>query len=973
MKKQTKINMHFGNMIRSVTIMLLLIPMLAFASSLTTTAYDINKIEYPAGSSPDNFVSLNDKLYFTGKGVFEGKLAENALWNYDNNTKKHKLIKDFKEYGGWFDNFIVVNDKLYFTTMINKAYRSDRTSFLWVHDDSTQQTTLIKQFKTHYIANFTQYNDKLYFALGDDSDLGEYYGTSSFNAGLWTLNESDNSVERLDNVSIYVERNDHPRNTTFIYDDKLFYSNKSSKGTPEVWAYNFKTNANTKIIEATEGSDHIRISAVYNEELYFVEVQYASNPILGPNKKALKAYNKATGQVRNVGEASVNDYVVYDNILYFAGDMDGSEDYELMSYNSETNEINLVANINTEFTDSEIGYGSSFPSNLTIFDKKIYFWAYPTNYFEQRSLWLYDTQTHSTQPVEYGYSRQDSTIAVHDDQLYFQGARENTGNYEPYAISAMENAPSRVLDLYQENRGSSPNNIIEYNQQLYFTAFGEERTRLWVYDPVADKPNLLQDVDNLNHSNEIKFPYALTAHNSKLFFVAKASSNKQQLWYYESETNKIVRVTDSELSNNIFSNGIKLISVNEDLYFISSELANNGSLQFIHKYNNATKSIDTVAEISTSRNYSNIDEFAVYNNKLFFTAYSGNKGLSLYVYDDSDNKLALVSEVNADNSESAIENLTVYKNKLYFTTSSLDVQDTSYQVLWAYDDNTKEAVSVANIPSSADHYVSKRLSSFIVYQEQLFFTSSYEVDSVVPNSVLWAYDESNESLTKIETPYSIVLRFPKVVQDKLFFTGKYGLSIGELTNYQTIIYDNNTNTFSSIEDEVSFVAQIDNDYFGTNDVYIGNKYLGYELIKTNLSGNPALIEGQPAQTVIQNELYSFTPTVSEFENDTLTFSIKNKPSWASFNTETGELSGTPTLERDVVTTENIIISVYDGVFRSLLPPFNIEVKKSAPVTGEEQPPADKAPGGALSWLLALTLILTFIRINVTTQRTSNVE
>ena len=39
---------------------------------------------------------------------------------------------------------------------------------------------------------------------------------------------------------------------------------------------------------------------------------------------------------------------------------------------------------------------------------------------------------------------------------------------------------------------------------------------------------------------------------------------------------------------------------------------------------------------------------------------------------------------------------------------------------------------------------------------------------------------------------------------------------------------------------------------------------------------------------------SFVPTASDVDaGDALTYSITNQPSWASFSTSTGELSGTP--------------------------------------------------------------------------------
>ncbi|MCH4293505.1 Ig-like domain-containing protein [Shewanella sp. 3B26] len=96
-------------------------------------------------------------------------------------------------------------------------------------------------------------------------------------------------------------------------------------------------------------------------------------------------------------------------------------------------------------------------------------------------------------------------------------------------------------------------------------------------------------------------------------------------------------------------------------------------------------------------------------------------------------------------------------------------------------------------------------------------------------------------------------------------------------------------------------------------------------ILVHLTENSApVISGSPATSIDQNAAYEFIPVGSDPENDGLTFSIQNKPSWASFDTTTGMLSGTPA-QADVGTVGNIIISVSDGKLTSDLPAFDIQV------------------------------------------------
>lgn len=90
-------------------------------------------------------------------------------------------------------------------------------------------------------------------------------------------------------------------------------------------------------------------------------------------------------------------------------------------------------------------------------------------------------------------------------------------------------------------------------------------------------------------------------------------------------------------------------------------------------------------------------------------------------------------------------------------------------------------------------------------------------------------------------------------------------------------------------------------------------------------GNEApTISGTPATSATIGQAYSFTPTASDPDNNSLTFSIANRPLWASFNTSTGALSGTPDAS-NVGTFANVVISVSDGRVAASLPAFTITV------------------------------------------------
>jgi len=84
------------------------------------------------------------------------------------------------------------------------------------------------------------------------------------------------------------------------------------------------------------------------------------------------------------------------------------------------------------------------------------------------------------------------------------------------------------------------------------------------------------------------------------------------------------------------------------------------------------------------------------------------------------------------------------------------------------------------------------------------------------------------------------------------------------------------------------------------------------------------IAGTPATSILSWHMYGFTPTAKGPSGYTLSFSISGKPSWASFNTKTGALTGMPETP-NVGSSSTIVISVSDSAGRASLPAFTLKV------------------------------------------------
>jgi hypothetical protein len=99
------------------------------------------------------------------------------------------------------------------------------------------------------------------------------------------------------------------------------------------------------------------------------------------------------------------------------------------------------------------------------------------------------------------------------------------------------------------------------------------------------------------------------------------------------------------------------------------------------------------------------------------------------------------------------------------------------------------------------------------------------------------------------------------------------------------------------------------------------------------------LTGTPATSVTAGQNYLFQPTVSQ-GGGVVTFKVQGKPTWASFDPDTGVLTGKPATSNEG-TTGSITITGTNGSTSSSIGPFAIVVKA---------PAATAATGSAtLSW------------------------
>jgi hypothetical protein len=128
------------------------------------------------------------------------------------------------------------------------------------------------------------------------------------------------------------------------------------------------------------------------------------------------------------------------------------------------------------------------------------------------------------------------------------------------------------------------------------------------------------------------------------------------------------------------------------------------------------------------------------------------------------------------------------------------------------------------------------------------------------------------------------------------------------------------------------------------------------------------ISGNPPSAVMMDSNYSFTPTATDPDGDTLTFNVSNLPSWANFDSANGRVSGQPSLA-DIGIFSQIQISVSDGELSASIPDYSITVSQGGTLsmTLSWSPPTQNTDGSPLTDLAGYRIYFGTAERNYTNQ------
>lgn len=270
-------------------------------------------------SKPDNYVVLNNKLYFTAT-VTEGQ----EMYMYDGSATPQRItdINTGAE-SSVFGPMAGYNGKIYF---VGKTATDGAE--LWMLDPVTNTPTLVADINSGAAssdpANFTLLGGKLYFSAQTATEGRELYVYGGSGAPKRLTDISAGGLSSLLPVH---------SNAFALFNNKVYFSGRDTSGQQHVYSYNPADDAVTLEFKINpNGSSDPREFAVYNNRLFFTVDD-------GANGYELYAYD-GTNTPAIIGDLcpGINSSIpqeltVIGDELYFSANNCNNSGVDLFSYN----------------------------------------------------------------------------------------------------------------------------------------------------------------------------------------------------------------------------------------------------------------------------------------------------------------------------------------------------------------------------------------------------------------------------------------------------------------------------------------------------------------------------------------------------------------------------------------------------------------------------------------------------------------
>lgn len=304
-----------------------------------------------------------------------------------------------------------------------------------------------------------------------------------------------------------------------------------------------------------------------------------------------------------------------------------------------------------------------------------------------------------------------------------------------------------TVDILAGNSGSAPYGMTTWNGKVYFEATDSVHGyELWSSDGTPGGTAMLKDILPGQGSS---YPSQFFELNGKLIFVANDSIHGGEIWSTDGTpagTNMLLDL----LPGNASSLAAELTPFNNKIYFTGSDSTFGEELWVTDGTVAGTVMVkDIVPGVNGSDPIGDggnpnffIDQYTVFNGKIYFDADDGVHGNELWSSDGTALGTTMVSDINSGPSGSYPRTITVFNGKIYFSADD-SVHGTE---LWASDGTAGGTTLVKDINPGIDACDAAGNSKFTEYNGKLYF----DADNGSDGDELWATDGTTAGTSMIK-------------------------------------------------------------------------------------------------------------------------------------------------------------------------------------------------------------------------------
>lgn len=775
------------------------------------------------GSDPRDFIIFNNELYFT---AYDGTASN--LWKTDGTEIGTVKISDKVQS---LSGLIIFNNELYFSGEDNSFI-----SQLWKTDGTDAGTMIVKTINTTGSArpaDFIIANNTLFFSAEDDTNGVE----------LWKTDGTEMGTVLVKNINPGINSST-PSFKTVLNNQLLFIADDVVKGN-ELWKTD-GTDAGTVLVKDIEtGNASITVNDIYklNNTIALLVAKTATHGYelwktdgTTVNTTLIKDINPGADSGFNV--FSQTTPVLVNNILYFDGN-DGTNGSELWKTDGTNAGTVMVKNINT---DNNIESGNGLVTGLVALNNNIVFEAFDTTH--NREMWISDGSEAGTTIIKdanpgIGWGAYVETKKAVNNQVFFIGSNGING-FELWKTNGTEAGTNMVKNIEYKPSGSNPLKLTTALGKVFFVAdstqFGGQR--LFLTDGTT-----LGTKKVTSGLKSVVGPSNLIEYNNNLYFTSQDFMTDYGIFYTNPNGDQINFV--GKVNANGFANIDEFFkSTALDALFFGANDGTNGKELWMLKNNQLNFVKDLVAGSSDG----NPENFIEFNGEVYFmstiqggNAFNRTYKKVLWKTDGTENGTLKLHEFDFT-SFNINPYFTVYKNKLYFTAFDTSLAGS---FLWLTD-GTVNGTMVENVAASFPQ-------SMFVFGDNMYFAG----ENFAEGRELWKYDGTNATMLKsfvngASNGYQPLNNFNKVVNGYYYFSvfengtnslwSFDGTDTGfiKLMDYQFIdaVFDAGNVVYLSLDDATNGTELWKSDGTINGTVMVQDFYSGQDSFQTPNSSRP---------------------------------------------------------------------------------------------------------------------------------------